>query len=226
MDEIKPLSAIFYLLDIFPGTKLYSDLEKRRGITEEVWLKEIEGIMYFETEPTMNDELILAFGKKLRTVFYDRVHSYADSIELVEKEDLYPWHADFCSRLGMTFSQGDYSKVQEVREKGEIAEKLFRKALGYSPDHRAYLGLGMLSQRKGQFKESVKILEEGLSHWPESEDLTLCIGISTMNLGDFRTALDHFSRVPQSKTAVQYKDECVKALKGGQGLNGRDQRSL
>jgi hypothetical protein len=35
-----------------------------------------------------------------------------------------------------------------------------------------------------------------------------------MNLGDFRTALDHLSKFPQSKTAIQYKEECVKALKG------------
>ncbi len=190
MEAIKPLSAIFYILDVFPGTKLYSELKKRLGITEEVWLKEIEGIMYFETDPTMNDELILAFGKKLRTAFYERVHSYADSIELLDQKDLYPWHADFCSRLGLTFSHGDYSKIQEVKQKVETAEKLFRKSLSYYPDHRAYLGLGMLHQRKGEFKESVKILEEGLSHWPESEDLNLCLGISTMNLQDFRTALD------------------------------------
>ncbi len=214
MDEIKPLSAIFYILDVFPGTKLYSDLKKRHGITEDVWLKKMEGIMYFETDSTMNDDLILAFGKKLRTAFYEKVPSYAESIELVERKDLYPWHADFCSRLGMTFSHGDYSKVQEVRQKLETAEKLFRKALGYCPDHRAYLGLGMIMQRKGEFKESVKILEEGLSHWPESEDLTLCLGIDYMNLGDFKTALGHFSRFPQSKTAIQYKEECVKALKG------------
>jgi tetratricopeptide (TPR) repeat protein len=114
----------------------------------------------------------------------------------------------------MTFSHGDYSKIQEVRQKAETAEKLFRKSLGYSPDHRAYLGLGMIKQRKGEFEESVRILEEGLSHWPESEDLNLCLGISYMNLRDFRAALDHFSRFPQSKTAVQSKDECLKALKG------------
>jgi anaerobic magnesium-protoporphyrin IX monomethyl ester cyclase len=213
MDEIKPLSAIFYILDVFPGTKLYSDLKKRHGITEEVWLKEIEGIMYFETDSTMNDELILAFGKKLRTGFYERVHSYADSIELVDRKDLYPWHADFCSRLGMTFSHGDYSKIQEVRQKVETAEKLFRKSLGYYPDHRAYLGLGMIRQRKGEFKESVRILEEGLFHWPESEDLNLCLGISTMNLGDFKTALNHFSKFPESRAAGTYIDECKKALK-------------
>ncbi len=213
MENIKPMSAIFYILDVFPGTKLYSELKKRLGITEDVWLKEIEGIMYFETDPTMNDELILAFGKKLRAAFYERVHSYADSIKLVDREDLYPWHADFCSRLGMTFSYGDYSRIEEVEKKFETAEKLFRKSLGYYPDHRAYLGLGMLNQRKGAFKESVKILEEGLSHWPESEDLNLCFGISTMNLGDFRTALDHFSKFPESTAARAYIDECRKALR-------------
>jgi len=213
MDEIKPLSAIFYILDVFPGTKLYSDLKKRHGITEDVWLKKMEGIMYFETDSTMSNDLILAFGKKLRTAFYEKVHSYAESIELVERKDLYPWHADFCSRLGMTFSHGDYSKVQEVRQKLETAEKLFRKALGYCPDHRAYLGLGMIMQRKGEFKESAGILEEGLRHWPGSEDLAVCLGIDYMNLGEFRCALDCFSKFPESKTAIRYKDECVKALK-------------
>jgi radical SAM superfamily enzyme YgiQ (UPF0313 family) len=214
MEEIKPLSAIFYILDVFPGTKLYSDLKKRQGITEDVWLKKIEGIMYFETDPTMNDDLILAFGKKLRTAFYERVHSYAGSIELMDRKDLYPWHADFCSRLGLTFSHGDYSKIPEVKQKLETAETLFNKSLGFYPDHRAYLGLGMIKQRKGEFKESVRILEEGLSHWLESEDLNLCLGISFMNLGDFKTALDRFSKFPESKTAIQFKAECERALKG------------
>jgi anaerobic magnesium-protoporphyrin IX monomethyl ester cyclase len=213
MNDIKPLSVIFYILDLFPGTRLYRDLARRHGITEDIWLKRIEGIMYFETDSTLNDELIFAFGKKLRTAFYERVHSYAEAIELVDQKDLFPWHADFCSRLGMTFSYGDYSKVQEVRRKVETAENLFRKALRYSPDHRAYLGLGMIKQRKSEFGESVRILEEGLSHWPESEDLNLCLGISTMNLGDFKTALEHFSRFPLSKRAAEYKEECVKALR-------------
>ena len=215
LDEIKPLGAIFYILDVFPGTKLYSNLRKRLGLTEDVWLKRIEGIMYFETDPTMNDDLILAFGKKLRTSFYERVHSYADSIELVDRKELYPYHADFCSRLGMTFSHGDYSKIDEVKEKFETAEKLFRKSLVYFPDHRAYLGLGMLHQRKGAFRESVKILEEGLSHWPKSENLNLCLGVSHMNLGAFRKALDSFSGFPWSKTAEKYLDECRQALKKG-----------
>ena len=152
MDEIKPLSAIFYILDVFPGTKLYSELKKRHGITEDVWLKKIEGIMYFETDPAMNDELILAFGKKLRTAFYEKVHSYADSIELVDRKDLYPWHADFCSRLGMTFSHGDYSRIEEVREKLETAEKLFRKSLGYCSGSSGLPGPGHDQTEKGRIQ--------------------------------------------------------------------------
>ena len=214
MDEIKPLGAIFYILDVFPGTKLYSDLKKRHGITDDIWLKKMEGIMYFETDSTMNDNLLLAFGKKLRAAFYEKVPSYAEAIELVDRKDLYPWHADFCSRLGMTFSHGDYSRIQGVRERAETAEKLFRKSLSYCPDHRAYLGLGIIRQRKGEFKESVEILKEGLSHWPDSEDLNLCLGISSMNLGDFTTALDRFSRFPKSRAARAYMDECHEALKG------------
>lgn len=213
MDDIKPLSAIFYILDVFPGTKLYSELKKRLGITEDVWLRRIEGIMYFETDPAMNDDLLLAFGKKLRTSFYERVHSYADSIDLVPRNELYPWHADFCSRLGMTFSHGDYSRREEVRQKFETAEKLFKKSLSYAPDHRAYLGLGMIKQRKGEFTESVEILKEGLSHWPVSEDLNLCLGVSTMNLRDFRAALDCFFRFPESRAARKYIDECSRGLK-------------
>ena len=104
--------------------------------------------------------------------------------------------------------------MQEVREKDETAEKLFRRALAYHPDHRAYLGLGMIRQRRREFKESREILEEGLRHWPGSEDLTVCLGISHMNLGDFKTALDLFSKVPQSKAAIEFKEECERALKG------------
>jgi len=214
MDEIKPLSAIFYILDVFPGTKLYSELKKRHGIKEDLWLKKMEGIMYFETDPALNDDLILAFGKKLRTAFYEKVSSSAEAIELVDRKDLYPWHADFCSRLGMTFSHGDYSRIKEVRDKVETAEKLFRKALSYHPDQRAYLGLGMIEQRKRKFKESAQILEEGLRHWPESEDLAVCLGISYMNLGDFGSALDRFSKFPNSATAAKYMDECRRVLKG------------
>jgi len=42
--------------------------------------------MYFETDSTMNDDLHSRFREKLRTAFYEKVHSYAESIELVERK--------------------------------------------------------------------------------------------------------------------------------------------
>ena len=64
MNEIKPLSTIFYILDIFPGTELYEDYKTRAGVSDDIWLNRVEDIMYFETDPALNPELIVAFGKK------------------------------------------------------------------------------------------------------------------------------------------------------------------
>ena len=44
--EIKPLSVIFYILDIFPGTALYNQFIDQFGLTDDIWLKRIEGITY------------------------------------------------------------------------------------------------------------------------------------------------------------------------------------
>ena len=211
--EIKPLSAIFYILDIFPGTELYADLKKHSGITDDIWLKKMEGIMHFETDPSLSDDLILAFGNKLRTCFYENVDSFAGNVSLVPREDLYEGHAEFCSRLGMTFLYGDYATIDLIRNKDKTAEELFTKSLRYHPNHRAYLGLGLIRQRKGQIRESVEILLEGLKHWPDSEELCTCLGVSLMNLGEFERALTFFSKFPESKTAGSYAAECRRALK-------------
>ena len=206
--EIKPLSVIFYILDIFPGTHLYEQLKQRSGMTDDIWLKRMEGIMYFETDPALSDELILAFGKKLRTEFYENVHRYAQSVHLVEKKELYEEHSDFFSRLGMTFSHGDYSRIDAVKEKDRTAESLFRKSLHYHPNHRAYLGLGIIQQKRGQYQESFKVLSEGIKHFPDSEDLNLSLGVCYMNLGGYQEALTHFARFPSSRAANVYAERC------------------
>jgi anaerobic magnesium-protoporphyrin IX monomethyl ester cyclase len=209
--EIKPLSVVFYALDIFPGTDLYEQLKERSRITDDIWLEKTEGIMYCETDPRLPCDLILAFGKKLRTSFYENVHSFAVSVHLIDRKDLYEEHADFYSRIGMTFSHGDYSKIEGIREKDETAEKLFKKSLEYHPNHRAYLGLGIARQKKKEYEESVKILSEGLKYFPSSEDLSLCLGISFMNLGDYKEAMSCFAKFPSSRAAsaymVSYREE-------------------
>jgi anaerobic magnesium-protoporphyrin IX monomethyl ester cyclase len=212
MMEIKPLSAIFYILDIFPGTELYSDLKKSRGVTDDIWLRKGEGVMYFETDFTMSDDLILAFGQRLRTAFYENVHSFAHRILLAERKDLLEEHADFCSRLGMTFLYGDYAKIDIIRNKENTAEELFGKSLSYFPNHRAYLGLGLVRQKSGRIEQSIEVLHEGLKHWPDSEELNLCMGVNYMNLREFDKALSLFSKFPDSKSAGYYAAECRKAL--------------
>ena len=61
--EIKPLSTIFYILDIFPGTVLYKDFRRRIKVSDDIWLKKIEDIMYFESDP----QLVSGYDTGLRS---------------------------------------------------------------------------------------------------------------------------------------------------------------
>jgi radical SAM superfamily enzyme YgiQ (UPF0313 family) len=212
MHEIKPMSIIFYILDLFPGTALYSDFKKKFNVSDKIWLQQIEDIMYFETDPRLSKDMILAFGEKLRREYHGNLHRYVDAIELINKKELYKLHSGFCSRLGMTFSHGDYAKIDAVMGKEKTAEKLFKKALGYYPDHRAYLGLGIIKQKNRAFDESVRILSEGVKYFPDSEALNVCLGISYMNSGEYSKALSYFLNFPDSREAVPYIVTCYRAL--------------
>lgn len=210
--EIKPLSIIFYILDIFPGTALYSDFKKRSGVTDDIWLNRIEDIMYFETDPNLSQELILAFGERLRTDYYDHLADFLNEIKLIDKEEFYQMHADFLSRLAMTFTHGDYARIEEIKEKENIAEGLYKKALTYHPDHRAYLGLGIIAQKKGAYEASAQILSKGIGYFPDSEPLSICLGISLMNLDKYTQALSIFLKFQDSKQTPPYIAQCYHAL--------------
>ncbi len=210
--EIKPLGVIFYILDIFPGTALYSDFKKKVGQTDNVWLKRVEDIMYFETDPALSKELILAFGKKLRTDFHENLSGFADEVELIDDKGMYKMHSDFCSRLAMTFDCGDYSGIEAVKDKEGVAERLYQKSLGYYPDHRAYLGLGIIKQKKGLYEESISALLDGIENFPGSEQLHICLGISYMNLGKYNEAIPYFQKFKDSEQARYYIESCYKAL--------------
>ena len=211
--KIKPLSAIFYILDIFPGTALYDDFKQSSGTTDDIWLKKIEDIMYFETDPALNQDQVLAYGKLLRESFYRNLPQFVESIDLAQRKDLFPFHADFCSRLAMTFTHGDYAPTEQIRNKEQLAERLYLQALRYHPDHRAYLGLGILHQKRRNYKDSVTILREGVDHFPRSGQLLLCMGISYMNLGCFRKALSCFESCGNPPEARRFIAACEEALK-------------
>ena len=210
--EIKPLSVVFYILDLFPGTALYEEFKEKSGISDDIWLNKIEGIMYFETSPDLTKDDVLAFGKRLRTAFYENVHAFARAVRLVDKEELYGFHGDFYSRLAMTFSHGEYARIDGVREKEDTAERLYRRSLDYGPNHRAYLGLGVVKQKQGLDQEAVQVLSEGLRFFPDSEPLNVCLGISYMNLGDREGALSQFMKFPASREAKDYIAQCREAL--------------
>ncbi len=210
--EIKPMSIIFYILDIFPGTALYSDFKKKTRITDDIWLKRIEDIMYFESDPHLSRELILAFGKRLRTDFYENLPSFVEEIELIDKKEFYKMHSDFCSRLGMTFDHGEYAGIEAIKDKDKIAEKLYIKSLDYYPDHRAYLGLGVLKQKNRAYEESIRMLGKGLKYFPDSQQLNICLGISYMNLRQYAKALSYFLKFQDSKEAICYIANCYSAL--------------
>jgi anaerobic magnesium-protoporphyrin IX monomethyl ester cyclase len=212
MRAIKPLSVIFYILDLFPGTALYSEFLRKTGNSDEIWLKQIEDILYFETDPALDQGQILAFGQRLRSEFHKSLPAFVNSIELIGKEDLFEMHADFLSRLGMTFSQGDYAGIEEIKRKDRIAENLFKQALAYHPDHRAYLGLGLIHQQSRATEESIRVLSEGIRHFPESEQLNMCLGINLMNLREYGKALSYFLKFHDSGQFAQYIAQCYEAL--------------
>jgi radical SAM superfamily enzyme YgiQ (UPF0313 family) len=212
INEIKPFICIFYILEIYPGTQLYLDHKKKFNVTDDIWLKKMEGICYFETDSRLSQELVFDFGRALRSNFYRSVEHYVDAVDLVDKKELYEMHADFCSRLGMTFSQGDYSKIEAIGEKDELVKKLFKKALTYAPDHRAYLGLGILSQNERHYGEAVKVLSEGVRHFPDSEELNICLGINRIYVGEYQKALLSLLKFQHSKQASYHIARCYKAL--------------
>jgi radical SAM superfamily enzyme YgiQ (UPF0313 family) len=210
--KIKPLVVYSSVLSLFPGTALYSQYKKKSNLSEDIWLHPIEDIKYFETDANLSRDTVISFGKTLRTTFYESLPEIVDAIELIDKKEFYPLHADFCSRLGMTFDHGDYAENQDIKGKENIAEKLYRKALTYHPDPRAYLGLGILNQKKNAYGESVQILSKGVDHFPDNEQLTLCLGISYMNLGDFETALSFLLKCQHSKQSLGFIVRCYHEL--------------
>jgi len=210
--QIKPLDIIFYILDIFPGTALYSDYKQKFKITDDIWLNQIEDILYFEYDPDLSKELILAFGKKLRMSYYENLPGFVEKIELKNLKEFYELYSDFYSRLGMTFGHGIYSGIDLIKDKDKISKTLYKKSLDYHPNCHAYLGLGIINQKAKAYEESIKILSEGLGYFPDSKPLNICLGISYMNLMKYEKALEYFLKFQDSKKAVYYIANCYRLM--------------
>jgi tetratricopeptide (TPR) repeat protein len=168
--------------------------------------------MYFETDPDLNREMILAFGQKLRFSFFENLPGFVEAIRLIDNEDLYPQHSSFFSRLAMTFDHGDYSVIDVIKHKDRLAEKLYRLSLNYYPNAEAYLGLGILNQKRGAQHDAIDILSHGLCHFPNDVRLSICLAVGMMNLADYDQALARFLEFPDEKDAVHFAARCYEAL--------------
>ena len=210
--QLHPLGAVFYMLLIFPGTRLYDQEKKNGWITDAVWHKKIEDLPWFEVDDRLDFMQVKQFGDALRLAFYDNLPQFAATVPLVDDPDLYPCHADFLSRLGMTFSHGDYADDARIKDTDAAARGLFQRALTYHPDLRAFLGLGMLFLKHKQIDPAIQILDQGLNHFPGSKDLGLCKGICLMNQHRFADALTCLSAFEQHPDVRHYQAICKKKL--------------
>jgi radical SAM superfamily enzyme YgiQ (UPF0313 family) len=213
MKRIKPLGTIFYILDIFPGTELYRDYLQRHAVTDDIWLERVEDILYFETDPVLTREQVLAFGRKLRSAFYRHLPGFVDAVQLVDIEELAPLHADFLSRLAMTFDHGDYATIDAIEGKSGIARQLYERALQYHPDPRAYLGLGMQLQKNGRMEDCARLLGEATAHFPNHEQLNICLGVSFMNMERYEDALRCFEPFAHDQQTMRFLQICRQALR-------------
>ncbi|MFZ7126004.1 MAG: radical SAM protein [Desulfobacterales bacterium] len=213
--RIRPLAAVFYILDLFPGTGLYRDFRRRTGATDDIWLERIEDIPYFETDPDLSREMVLDHGRRLRTGFLRMLPDLVEGIPLIDSPEFRPLHADFLSRLAMTFHRGDYAGVPEIPDAAGIARRLYDQALGYHPDPRAYLGLGMLDQELGRFAEAGAWLEQGLQAFPEDTELAICLAVCHMNTGRFDAALERLLALGENARTRQLVAECRRQLRSG-----------
>jgi hypothetical protein len=210
--RIKPLSAIFYILDIFPGTELYEAYKRRCGVDDDIWLQPIEDLLYFESDPVLDRETVLAFGRHLRSTYHAMLPRIAVQIELNDHPDLLAEHADFLSRLAMTFSHGDYARLQGTTPVLETAAVLYRRSLSLHPDHRAFWGLALVRQQQKDHAGAERTLLSGLEHFPRSRELNLCLGIAYARAGRHREALTHLSPFEGSPEAMPHIQRCRHAL--------------
>jgi len=210
--RIRPLAAMFYILDLFPGTELYEAYKRRTGATDDIWLGRMEDILYFETDDVLTREQVLKFGRRLREGYFAMLPDFAARIELEDDPDLFPRHADFLSRLALTFSHGDYAANPMIADSPKTAIRLFERSLDYHPDHRAFWGLGLVYQHLRRLDESVEILQQGIEHHPASVDLHMALANSLMRLNRHSDAREFLAAVGDHPPAVELLIQCCRLM--------------
>ncbi len=72
-------------------------------------------------------------GDRLRQTFFDHLDAFVNRITFDPEHTSAPLHADFLSRLAMTFSHGEYARDKRVKNSEQTAINLFERALAVYP---------------------------------------------------------------------------------------------
>ena len=208
MIRLGPLSTVFYMLVTFPGTALYNRALQKGWIDDNVWHNAIEDLPWWELDPDMNFARVKGWGDRLRQAFFDHLDDFVARINLGPDKELAPLHAQFLSRLAMTFSHGEYARDKRVKNADRTAVTLFEKALRFYPCPTAFQGLAMICQKQKDFAGAMAFLDKGLSHFPRDRELCVCMGVCLMNTGDFSRALDYFTPFAQDPALGRYISIC------------------
>lgn len=217
LERIRPLAAIFYMLTLFPGTALYDDYQRRSGAGDDIWLDRVEDLPYVDTDDRLSRPQVVDFGRRLREGFFARLPAFAAQVELIEDPDLYPLHADFLSRLALTFSHGDYATNPQIPDRLSTAVTLFERSLRYHPDHRAFWGLGLVYQQQRRLAAAVELWQRGIAHHPHSIDLRLALANGLMRLNRHAEARRCLEVVSHHDQVVEQLVRCCRVLGDREG---------
>jgi radical SAM superfamily enzyme YgiQ (UPF0313 family) len=188
--DIRPLVTIFYVLSVFPGTFLYDHFKSQTGATDNIWLYYKEDMFLFEIDKRLCAETVSQFGESMKQALEESIPDFFHSLELVDDNELFPFHASFLSRLALTLDRGDYPHVLPEGVVQDLARELYYKALAYAADARAYWGLGLLVQAEGNDRKAEAILQEGMQIFPEDANLARVLANTLMRLGREEEARD------------------------------------
>ena len=211
LDEIKPLDLVSEILRVRQGSALYSEYGKKIA-ADDSGPESAGDIACFQAYPAPPEDFVTDFKEKIQSYFHTRLSKYADAVHMIDKKDLYVYHADFLTRLALKFGTGDFSKTDEIENSDFAAEKLFKKALEYYPNHQAFVGLGTVYQRQKNFVESIRVFLLGLRYERHSEELNVRLGVSYMNMGLYDKAVICFRGFEKNKDVLNHLAICYKKL--------------
>jgi anaerobic magnesium-protoporphyrin IX monomethyl ester cyclase len=218
--RIKPCVCLFHVMSVFPGTELYARCLQEARITEEYWLERNEDLLWFECDPDMSGEQVLAWGKRLKNDYFQQLPRNMEALSLGDKPELRAEQADFLSRLGFTFEYGDYAVLLPEKAQSDLAVSLYRKALMLHVDPRASTGLGIHLQRAGREQEALEMLLRAHAANPQDEGVGLQLAGILIRKGNVESLLEAeaiLGKLKYSRQVAKYLAQCRSLLLAAKG---------